>query len=60
MTFVEGDGQIAFARDEFPPLTDVGFWSVTAHGENALPHPNAYDLVSEPGSWKFKPGTFHL
>jgi len=43
MTFVEGEGQIAFGKDELPPLTDIGFWSVTAHDENVLVHANEYD-----------------
>ena len=43
MTFVEGEGQIAFSKDEFPPLTDIGFWSITVHDENVLVHANEYD-----------------
>lgn len=43
MTFVEGEGQIAFGKDELPPLTDIGFWSITAHDENVLVHANEYD-----------------
>jgi hypothetical protein len=43
MTFVEGEGQISFANDQLPPLTDIGFWSITAHDENVLVHPNEYD-----------------
>lgn len=43
MTFVEGEGQIAFGKDELPPLTDIGFWSITAHDENVLVHVNEYD-----------------
>lgn len=43
MTFVEGEGQIAFGRDELPPLTDIGFWSITVHDENVLVHANEYD-----------------
>jgi len=43
MTFVEGEGQIVFTKDELPPLSDIGFWSVTAHDENILVHKNQYD-----------------
>jgi hypothetical protein len=43
MTFVEGEGQIVFGHDELPPLTDIGFWSITAHDENVLVHANEYD-----------------
>ena len=43
MTFVEGQGRIVFAKDELPPLSDNGFWSVTAHDENVLVHKNEYD-----------------
>ena len=43
MTFVEGEGQIAFGKDALPPLTDIGFWSITAHDENVLVHVNEYD-----------------
>jgi hypothetical protein len=43
MTFVEGEGQITFGKDELPPLTDIGFWSVTAHDEGVLVHANEYD-----------------
>ena len=43
MTFVEGEGEIAFSKDELPPLTDIGFWSITAHDEDVLVHANEYD-----------------
>ena len=43
MTFVEGEGQIAFGADGLPPLTDIGFWSITVHDENVLVHANEYD-----------------
>lgn len=43
MSFVEGEGQIVFRADELPPLTDVGFWSITAHDENVLVKANEYD-----------------
>ncbi len=32
-----------FAKDELSPLTDRGFWSITAHDENVLVQENAYD-----------------
>ncbi len=40
---VEGEGEIVFRQDELPPLTDIGFWSITVHDENVLVHPNPYD-----------------
>jgi hypothetical protein len=43
MSFVNGEGQISFANDELPPLTDIGFWSITAHDENVHVLPNEYD-----------------
>ena len=43
MSFVEGEGQIVFGKDDLPPLTDIGFWSITAHDENVLVHANEYD-----------------
>ncbi len=43
MSFVEGEGQIYFAKDQLPPLTDIGFWSITAHDENVLVQANEYD-----------------
>jgi len=43
MTFVEGEGQIVFGKNALPPLTDIGFWSITVHDENVLVHPNEYD-----------------
>ena len=43
MTFVEGEGQIVFGKNDLPPLTDIGFWSITVHDENVLVHPNEYD-----------------
>jgi len=43
MSFVEGEGQISFDSDELPPLTDIGFWSITAHDENVHVLPNEYD-----------------
>ena len=43
MVYVEGEGQIRFADGELPPLTDVGFWSITAHDENVHVLANPYD-----------------
>lgn len=43
MSFVEGEGEVIFGPDELPPLTDIGFWSITAHDENVLVHKNPYD-----------------
>jgi hypothetical protein len=43
MLFTEGEGQIRFKANELPPLTDIGFWSVTVHDENVLVEKNEYD-----------------
>ncbi len=43
MSFVEGKGKIVFKKEELPPLSEIGFWSVTAHDENVLVHKNEYD-----------------
>ena len=43
MTFVEGEGEIVFGANDLPPLSDIGFWSITVHDENVLVHPNEYD-----------------
>ena len=36
-------GELRFGPDELPPLTDIGFWSVTAHDGDVLVQPNEYD-----------------
>lgn len=43
MSFVEGEGEIVFKQDELPPLSEVGFYSITAHDENVHVKPNEYD-----------------
>ncbi len=43
MLRTEGEGVINFASDQLPPLTDIGFWSVTVHDENAYVQPNDYN-----------------
>lgn len=43
MSFVEGEGEIVFGVNDLPPLTDIGFWSITVHDEKVLVHPNKYD-----------------
>jgi hypothetical protein len=43
MLHTEGEGQIRFEKNELPPLTDIGFWSVTVHDENVLVKKNEYD-----------------
>ena len=43
LTTVEGEGQIVFTKEEFPPLSDIGFWSVTAHDGNMYVHENEYN-----------------
>jgi len=43
MLHTEGEGQIRFEKNELPPLTDLGFWSVTVHDENVLVKENEHD-----------------
>ncbi len=43
MTTVAGEGEIVFSKDELPPLSDVGFWSVTAHDKNVHVNKNKFD-----------------
>jgi hypothetical protein len=43
MSFVEGEGDIVFAKENLPPLSEIGFYSITAHDENVLVKPNEYD-----------------
>ncbi len=43
MSFVEGEGVLVFKKEELPPLSEIGFWSVTAHDEKVLVHKNEYD-----------------
>ena len=43
MLKTEGEGKIRFEQDELPPLSNIGFWSVTVHDENALVKKNEYD-----------------
>ncbi len=58
-----GEGEIKFKKEELPPLTDIGFWSVTAHDEKWLVEANEYDsyvitmeqmIFEEDGSITFK------
>jgi len=41
--YFKGEGEIVFKKEELPPLTDIGFWSVTAHDEKMLVKANEYD-----------------
>ena len=43
MTQVEGEGEIVFMKEQLPPLSKVGFWSITAHDEKVLVEANLYD-----------------
>lgn len=43
MLNTEGEGEIKFSKDELPPLSDIGFWSITVHDENVLVHKNEFD-----------------
>lgn len=38
-----GSGKLTFTSDNFPPLTDIGFWSVTAYDGDYYIMPNEYD-----------------
>ena len=42
-TYPEGEGKIVFKQDELPPLTDIGFWSITVHDENITVLKNEYN-----------------
>lgn len=43
LLYAEGEGEIRFKKNELPPLTDIGFWSITVHDEDVLVHKNKYD-----------------
>ena len=43
MLKAEGEGEIRFEKDELPPLSDIGFWSITIHDENVLVNKNEFD-----------------
>jgi hypothetical protein len=43
MLTTAGEGTITFNKDELPPLTEMGFWSITVHDENVHVNHNEYD-----------------
>ncbi len=43
MSSLVGEGEIVFAKGQLPPLTDIGFWSITPHDENMQVKANEYD-----------------
>ena len=43
MLRTEGEGEIRFGKDDLPPLSDIGFWSITIHDENVLVNKNEFD-----------------
>ena len=43
LLYTEGEGEIRFTQDELPPLSDIGFWSITVHDENVMVNKNEYD-----------------
>jgi len=43
MSFVEGEGDIIFPEEDLPPLSEIGFYSITAHDEKVLVKPNEFD-----------------
>ena len=43
MLKTEGQGEIHFSKDELPPLTEIGFWSITVHDENVHVKKNEYN-----------------
>ena len=43
LLYTEGEGEIRFTKDELPPLSDIGFWSITVHDENVMVKKNEYD-----------------
>lgn len=38
----EGEGALVFKPEELPPLTDIGFWSITMYDENVFVSENEY------------------
>ena len=43
MLNTEGEGEIRFGKEELPPLTNIGFWSITIHDENVMVKKNEYN-----------------
>jgi len=43
MLKTEGEGEIRFSKDDLPPLSDIGFWSITIHDENVMVNKNEYN-----------------
>ena len=43
MLYTNGEGEIRFEKDELPPLSDIGFWSITVHDKDVLVHKNEFD-----------------
>ena len=43
LSFFEGEGELQFGADELPPLTDIGFWSLTVHDPDMIVRPNDLD-----------------
>jgi hypothetical protein len=43
LLYTGGEGEIRFTIDELPPLSDIGFWSITVHDENVMVRKNEYD-----------------
>lgn len=43
MLKTQGEGEIRFTKDELPPLSDIGFWSITVHDKDVLVSKNEYD-----------------
>lgn len=41
--FFEGDSELHFRPDELPPLSDIGFWSLTIHDPDMMVRPNEFD-----------------
>ena len=41
--FAEGEGEISIKKEDLPPLTDIGFWSITVHDKELLVKVNEYD-----------------
>ncbi len=42
MLFTQGEGSLTFKAEELPPLTDIGFWSITMHNEQVFVDKNEY------------------
>ena len=43
LLMTEGEGTLTFRSEELPPLTDIGFWSITIYDENVFAAKNEFN-----------------